>query len=233
MFLRCKQPPATGAPQSTTPLVQSSASSVPDSPLLMVLEPPVNNGKALLRSIPHSTTSMARRFWWGIKLGGRIVRNGQMIHTDLESSPDPLSKSPPKSPPKSLLKTKTRPGSDKPHKKHLNPSLETRTMKKTNPLLIWLLELPKTCKIRKSWRKSPLTSTPCSLIEALRISSNRRITHALWWCHSNLSDEEDWYSWSNSMKLSLLSRQKLGFIDGTIKNPADSTSLKHGPPSTG
>lgn len=38
--------------------------------------------------------------------------------------------------------------------------------------------------------------------------------------------EENRYAWSNSMKLSLVSCKKLGFIDGNIKKPAD-TSLEY------
>lgn len=38
-----------------------------------------------------------------------------------------------------------------------------------------------------------------------------------------ITGEENCYAWSNSMQLSLTSRKKLGFVHGTIKNPAVSS----------
>lgn len=38
---------------------------------------------------------------------------------------------------------------------------------------------------------------------------------------SKLTGEENWYTWSNARKLSLVSWAKLGFIDNTIKKPSE------------
>lgn len=39
---------------------------------------------------------------------------------------------------------------------------------------------------------------------------------------SKLTGEENWYTWYNAMKLSLVLSAKLGFIDSSIKKPLDS-----------
>lgn len=244
MFTRRKAHPPTNQVVKGSPLLRSSTTSPPlmvsklnPAPiriiaysLVLVSSPqqPSLKISAKLAVVSNSSSGM-RLLHQGVRIGSPRLRN-QIIQTNSSPKDEIDTPSPRK------LKKRGRENLPTNSKSKVDP---IRRIWPTNPteeaknlkLVVMFLQrfFDALAMIDVCWTMIAIFEVARSLLTSMHLFNRSSPYFLQSFVHpgvvmvsNKLTGEKNWYTWSNAMKFSLVSRAKLGFIGGSIKKPSNS-----------